>query len=247
MNKAIRLLLWILITAVLLAGVTALFWPGTGNSGQNTAARDRRVLEWIYHPERHPDWVVEAGQRCGTAPFLLPSSGFIGYLWDDSFRPGHRHQGIDLFSGTQSGETAVLAAADGYLTRLADWKSSVILRIPQDPFDPSRQIWLYYTHMADASGYSLIHAAFPPGVSEIFVRAGDLIGYQGNYSGTAGQPVGVHLHFSIVLDDGQGKFLNELAIENTLDPSSYLGITLNAQHNPANIPLCPPTSAGVSP
>lgn len=32
----------------------------------------------------------------------------------------------------------------------------------------------------------------------------------------------MHLHFSIVKDDGNGRFLNELRIENTLDPSPYL-------------------------
>ena len=31
-----------------------------------------------------------------------------------------------------------------------------------------------------------------------------------------------------VLDDGQGGFRNELDIRNTLDPSPYLGLALNA-------------------
>ncbi|MGH2521877.1 MAG: hypothetical protein ACRDH2_05165 [Anaerolineales bacterium] len=34
----------------------------------------------------------------------------------------------------------------------------------------------------------------------------------------------MHLHFSIVQDDGRGRFKNELKIENTLDPSPYLGL-----------------------
>jgi hypothetical protein len=38
----------------------------------------------------------------------------------------------------------------------------------------------------------------------------------------------MHLHFSIVLDDGQGNFRNELQIDNTLDPSPYLGLAVNA-------------------
>jgi len=37
----------------------------------------------------------------------------------------------------------------------------------------------------------------------------------------------MHLHFSIVKDDGQGQFLNELEIRNTLDPGPYLGIVVN--------------------
>ena len=127
--------------------------------------------------------------------------------------------------------TPVYAAYPGYVTRQADWKSTVIIRIPSDPFQPGRQIWTYYTHMADLQGYSFISDQFPPGTSEVYVDAGTLLGYQGNYSGMPGNPTGVHLHFSIVLDDGQGKYLNELAIGNTLDPSPYLGISLNAAFN----------------
>jgi polysaccharide pyruvyl transferase WcaK-like protein len=50
--------------------------------------------------------------------------------------------------------------------------------------------------------------------------------------------VGVHLHFSIVRDDGSGKYLNELEINNTLDPSLYFGLNLNAKNAPALPVLC---------
>lgn len=203
------------------------------------SARSARVWEWLKNPQAHPDWAVQAGERCGDAPFQMPTSGLIGFLWDDSFRPGHRHSGLDIFGGSQAGIMPVHAAYDGYLTRLADWKSTVIIRIPSDPLQPGRQIWTYYTHMASPAGESFVDAAFPPGTSEVFVPAGTLLGYQGNYSGTPGNPTGVHLHFSIVLDDGNGSFRNELEIANTLDPSPYLGIALNARQNPADLPVCP--------
>jgi murein DD-endopeptidase MepM/ murein hydrolase activator NlpD len=202
------------------------------------ANRTAQVLEFLRNPVAHPDWMVRAGERCGDAPFILPTDGFIGYLWDDSFRVGHRHQGIDIFGGTDVGVTPVLAAYPGYLSRLEDWKSSVIVRVPEDPLNKGRQIWVYYTHMAGPSGDSTISPEFPAGVEEVYVEAGTLLGYQGNYSGDPGNPVGVHLHFSIVLDDGSGRFLNELQIENTLDPSPYLGLPLNAIANPGEIPLC---------
>ncbi len=124
--------------------------------------------------------------------------------------------------------TPVVAAYDGYLTRAADWRSAVIIRHPIDPLQPDRQIWTYYTHLADADGNSFIDPDFPPGTSEEFVPAGTLLGYQGNYSGDPNNPTGIHLHFSIVLDDGQGNFENELDIGNTLDPTNYLGIEVNA-------------------
>lgn len=191
------------------------------------------VFQFIYHPEEHPDWVIADKNRCGDAPFILPSRGYIGFVWDISFKPFHRHQGVDLFGGTDPGITPVYAAYDGYLTRETDWVSTTILRIPQDPLQPSRQIWLYYTHMALPDGQSTIIDRFPPGSSEIPVKQGDLIGYQGNYSGTPGSPTGVHIHFSIVKDDGLGNYLNELKIKNTIDPSAYFGMNLNANRFPS--------------
>ena len=200
--------------------------------------RSLKVFEFLRNPLNHQELILPARSRCGEAPFILPTSGMIGFMWGDSFRPGHRHQGIDIFSGTDVGETPVYAAYDGYLTRRRDWKSSLIIRIPSDPLQPDRQIWTYYTHMADLSGNSLITLDFPPGTSEVFVTAGSLLGYQGNYSGTPGNPTGVHLHFSIVKDDGEGLFRNELEIKNTLDPSIYFGMDLNASENLDSIPAC---------
>jgi len=204
----------------------------------STLQRSRKVMDFLKNPTAHQASVVTGLTRCGEAPFLLPTSGLIGFLWDDSFRIGHHHQGIDIFSGTDVGEMPIYAAYDGYLTRMSDWKSSVIIRIPADPLQPDRQIWTYYTHMADESGESLIDAAYPPGTADVFVAAGTRLGYQGNYSGRPDQPTGVHLHFSIVKDDGQGKFLNELEIGNTLDPSSYFGMPLNGKQNKDLIPQC---------
>ena len=201
--------------------------------------RSVRVMDWIRNPSAHQEWAVRAGTRCGTdVPFIIPTDGFIGYLWDDSFKIGHRHQGIDIFGGTGVGVTPVVAAYPGYLTRLPDWKSSVIVRIPEDPLQPGRQIWLYYAHMAGPAGNSFISADFPPGTYEKFVEAGTLLGYQGDYSGDPNNPVGVHLHFSIVLDNGDGHFRNEQEIRNTLDPSPYLGLPLNARQSVGGVVVC---------
>lgn len=236
----------LLVFSVLVVGGIVGAWyfflrPGSSGS------RSSRVVSFIRNPGAHADWVIPAGARCGSAPFAFPTDGFVGFLWDDSFRPGHRHTGIDIFGGAQPGQTPVVAAYDGYLTRLPDWKSTVIIRIPDDPLQPGRQIWTYYTHLADEQGNSFVSPEFPPGTTEQFVPAGTLLGYQGNYSGTPGNPTGVHLHFSIVLDDGQGRFRNELEIQNTLDPSPYFALDLNAKSNINQIPVCRTESAEVSP
>lgn len=202
------------------------------------AVRLANFNAWMQNPASHPEWNMQAGTRCGDAPFIFPTNGLVGFLWDDSFRPGHRHQGIDIFGGEGVGVTPVIAAYPGYLTRLPEWKSSVIVRVPDDPLRPRRQIWLYYTHMADQDGASYISDQFPPGTSEQWIEAGTFLGRQGNYSGDPYNPTGVHLHFSIVKDDGLGNFRNELEIKNTLDPSPYLGMRLNANENPAMTPVC---------
>jgi len=222
----------IFVVALVTAVVTAyyLYRPN--------AARINKFRQWMNNPAAHPDWKLLAGSQCGSAPFLFPTDGMVGFLWGDFMGRLHKHQGIDIFAGTDIGVTKVISAYPGYLTRLPDWKSSIIVRVPSDPLKPGRQIWLYYTHMADPNGNSFISEEFPAGTSEKYVEAGVFLGYQGDYSGDPNNPVGVHLHFSIVEDDGTGKFKNELEIKNTYDPSPYLGLPLNASENRDNVPLC---------
>jgi len=210
---------------------------------QPVGLRAAQVFAWIKSPGSRPDIVITAGTRCGNAPFIFPTTGVVGFLWDDSFSLGHRHQGIDIFAGTEINITPVISVYPGYLTRLSDWKSSVIVRIPKDPLQPNRQMWVYYTHMADPRGNSFISTDFPPGTFEVPVEAGTLLGHQGDYSGDPNNPVGVHVHVSIVKDD-QGTFMNELDINNTYDPSPYFGLALNAKQNPDKIPVCETAANG---
>ena len=231
MKSMPKFLISIIIIAVIVLAYFFVKQPGT-------AGRSYQLMKWFKNQDKSNLPQVANGTVCGSAPFQQPTDGIIGYIWGDSFRPGHHHQGIDIFGGEEPGITPVYTAYSGYLTRLPDWKSTVIIRIPEDPLQPSRQIWTYYTHFADENGNSYISDMFPPGTYELFVEAGTLLGYQGNYSGTPGHPVGVHLHFSIVKDDGQGQFLNELDIKNTIDPSPYFQMNLNAKDNPLDIPTC---------
>jgi hypothetical protein len=226
------LIISVIFVALIAAGATAYY------TYRPNAARIDKFRQWIRNPDSHSDWKLGAGSQCGSAPFLFPTDGFAGFLWGDSFGLRHTHQGIDVFGGTEAGLTPVVSAYPGYLTRLPEWKSAVIVRVPNDPLNPGRQIWLYYTHMADRFGNSYIAEEFPAGTSEKPIEAGIFLGYQGDFSGDPNNPVGVHLHFSIVEDDGTGEFKNELDIDNTIDPSPYLGISLNGYENRDRVPLC---------
>lgn len=237
-----RAVYWTMLAGVLIGLGAFLYWKF--HPVANQVNRSNRVTAWIRNPADHPEWAVPAGKSCQLPapqpqpPFVMPTDGYIGYLWDDSFRPGHRHSGIDIFGGTAVGVTPVVAAYPGYLTRLPEWRSAVIVRVPEDPLEPTRQIWLYYTHMANPAGNSFISSDFPPGTEEKYIEAGTFLGYQGNYTGDAYNPSGVHLHFSIVLSGPDGSFLNELEIKNTLDPSPYFGLPLNGKTSPDEVIVC---------
>jgi murein DD-endopeptidase MepM/ murein hydrolase activator NlpD len=192
---------------------------------------NREVLEWQSGDQATRSALVTVHREaCPNAPFILPADGFIGLLYGDPRGPYSRvtpHQGIDIFSDTEPGLTPVYAAYGGYITREPEWRSTLIQRIPDDPLNPGAQIWLYYTHMADREGNDFIEEAFAPGTSELFVEQGTLLGYTGDYNGGSLRTVWVHLHFSIVKDDGSGRYLNELDFTNTVDPSPYLGMSLH--------------------
>ena len=199
--------------------------------------RNQAFIQWSTGDETdRADLITSQREACTGAPFILPTDGFIGLLYEDPRGPysnSNPHQGIDIFSQDDAGTTPVYAAHDGYVSRDASWRSALILRVPDDPLRPGNQIWLYHAHMADSEGNSFIDDAFPPGASEVFVEQGTLLGYTGDYNGNSARSIWVHLHFSIVKDDGNGRYLNELEFNNTLDPSPYLGMAVNYQCIPA--------------
>jgi hypothetical protein len=173
--------------------------------------------------------VITGLAQCPAAPFIMPTAGWIGVLYGDSSLGTVNHTGLDIFGLQGNGVTPVYAAYDGYLTRLPEWVSAVIIRHLDDPLVPGRQIWTYYTHMADANGRSYIIDQIPPGTFELKVKQGTLLGYQGDYNGQSWRHIDTHLHFSIVRDDGRGHFLNETDLANTVDPSPYLGMRLSSR------------------
>jgi peptidoglycan LD-endopeptidase LytH len=195
--------------------------------------RNQTLLQWATaDPDIRAELVTVQREACPGAPFILPADGFVGLLYEDPRGPYSRfnpHQGIDIFSNDDGGVTAVYAAADSYVTREENWRSALILRVPDDPLNPGNQIWLYYSHMADRAGNSFIVDAFLPGTEEKFVEQGTLLGYTGDYNGRSPRTIWVQLHFSIVKDDGNGRYLNELKFNNTLDPTPYWGMAVNYQ------------------
>lgn len=222
----------LILLLLALAGL-ALFlvmrWYFGGDSGSNTL-----IARFLRQPETRAGLMNAGYSACPGAPFILPSEGLIGLLYADTARPytvTRRHTGLDIFGDGTSGTVPIVAAYPGWLTRLEDWRSTVAIR-HEDPLEAGRTIWTYYTHMASRDGEtSYIADDFPPGTRERFVAQGTLLGYQGEFAGNA-PPIAMHLHFSIVLADAAGIFLNEAVLSNTLDPTPYLGMALAIDANP---------------
>ena len=213
---------FIVLSILFIAAIALYFAIKQFVGPQNRAMRQW----WRGDSQARQALIVTQRERCPGAPFILPADGFIELLYGDPRGPYSEespHQGIDIFSDAGPGIIPVYAAYNGYVSREDGWKSTLIQRIPNDPLQPERQIWLYYTHMADRQGNDFIEGAFSPGTRELFVEQGTLLGYTGDYNGDSLRSVWVHLHFSIVKDDGLGRYTNELAFENTIDPSPYLG------------------------
>ena len=200
-------------------------WVGYAYLG----GRNGPVFAFIKDPYAHQDWITPSGLQCPNAPFIIPSGGYIGYLYEDVFQLARKHTGIDIFGGVGAAKCQYmrLMMVLSRVKRTGNRRS--FLRIPQDPLQPDRQIWVYMTHMADRNGNGLIDQLFPPGAKEVPVKQGQVLGFQGDYSGNPKRPVGVHLHLSIVKDDGTGHYMNETILANTLDPSPYFGMDLNAK------------------
>lgn len=220
----------ILVIAVLVIACLVLWWVYSNLRGLS-GERAREFLAWGRGDEQvRAELVTVQRDVCPGAPFVLPTDGYIGLLYADPNGPYSQaspHQGIDIFSNAAAGVMPVYAAYEGYISRESGWRSALIQRVPDDPLFPGRQIWLYYAHMADRDGNSFIQEAFSPGATEVYVERGTLLGYTGDYNGGALRDIWVHLHFSIVRDDGRGRYANELQFPNSIDPTPYLGLPLN--------------------
>lgn len=222
-----QVLLIMIPLAVLVCGYTV--WWLTG-----WLAPDYDALRvWFERPAERAALITN-NARCPDAPFMLPSAGFVGLLWNDPrgiWTPVNPHSGLDIFGDGEPGQVPVVATYDGYLTREENWVSAVIIRHPDDPLNPGQPVWTYYAHMASVDG-ATSYILFSPGTREMWVEQGQLIGYQGLYNGGSDRQIGLHVHFSIVRGDGD-TYSNETLFRNTLDPSPYTGMPLNHGGQPA--------------
>ena len=155
---------------------------------------------------------------CPSGEWRLPSNGLFGIQWMKS--------GIDFFGRGNAGKIPVYAVADGLLTRQTDWVDSVAI-LHDDPLHPAKKVWSYYGGMAAPNGTdSYVVGDFPAGTTNVPVQSGQLIGYQGSWSGNPPWPKWVHMFFAVIDSSEQNTFPEKVTPEITLDPVPYLGLTV---------------------
>jgi len=167
---------------------------------------------------------------CPSGEWRLPSDGLFGIQWMKS--------GIDFFGRGNAGKIPVYAVADGLLTRQTDWVDSVAI-LHNDPLHPAKKVWSYYGGMAAPNGTdSYVVGDFPAGTTNVPVQSGQIIGYQGSWSGNPPWPKWVHMFFAVIDSSEQNTFPEIVTPEITLDPVPYLGLTVETGNENPQLLKC---------
>ncbi len=159
---------------------------------------------------------------CLGAVWRLPSDGALGVQWESG--------GLNFFGRGNLGEVPVYAVADGLLMRPPDWNDAVAIQ-HADPLNPGATVWSVYGGMSAANGTdSLVAKDFPIGVENVPVKAGQLLGYQGSWSGNPSWPKWMHALFILTRPTDQGAFPTQFTPSLALDPTPYLNLALQAEN-----------------
>jgi hypothetical protein len=157
---------------------------------------------------------------CPRAAWRLPSDGSLGiHLVND---------GIEFFGNAKEASAPVSAMADGMLTRPPEWVDAVVI-LHDDPLRPGEKVWAFYGGMAAANGIdSFVAQDFPAGITDIPVKSGQLLGYQGRWSGNPPWPQWVHMFLAVVDARGQSAPPRNITSADLLDPAPYLGLLIES-------------------
>ena len=199
---------------------------------QNYAPTDFLAETIVYQPTEVGMGDITKFKVCPDAPWRLPTSGTLG-MWWITYQLAFMGEGYE-------NHVPVYAVADGLLMRRPDWNNAVAIQ-HDDPVRQGEKVWSFYGGMADSMDeQSFVVSDFPPDSVGVLVNAGQLLGYQGMWSGEQGAPIWVHLHFAVVAALEDGSFPDEIVSlvaegepdktepQFALDPSPYLG-TIRSQ------------------
>lgn len=168
---------------------------------------------------------AESLDACPGALWRLPSDSRLGVKWQDDQ--------LLFFGQGNEGQVPIYAVADGLLWRPEGMLDGVIIQ-HDDPLEAGRKIWSYYGSMSAANGKdSFVEEEFAVGVEKVPVKAGQLLGYQGSWSGNPQWPTWIHVQFALIQSTGEFPWTSPSAF--FLDPSPYLGLALKSEKDTSNL------------
>lgn len=160
-------------------------------------AKNIRANSLFFEPKNFENNIYPKNRACLGAPWQLPTDAHMGMFW-------YNRQLLMMGAG-HSGHVPVYAVADGVLYQFPEWKTSVAIQ-HDDPFKPGKKLWSFYGDLAPAfdaeNAYIVDHLI---GLKGVTVRAGDLIGYQGQWLGPS-QQTWVHVRFTLLPAKEDGSF-----------------------------------------
>ena len=168
---------------------------------------------------------AEVLSACPGTSWQLPSDSRLGVKWQED--------GLMFFGQGNDGQVPIYAVADGLLWRPEGWTDAVIIE-HDDPLAQGKKIWTFYGGMTSANGTeSFVAEEFPIGAKNVPVKAGQLIGYQGSWSGNPQWPMWIHVYFGLVRATGNfPEAFNNFTI---LNPSQHLGLALKPETQMPNM------------
>lgn len=164
---------------------------------ENYVAQNIRANSLVFEPKNFENEIYPKNRSCLGSPWQLPTEAHLGMFW-------YNRQLLMMGAG-HSGQVPVYAVADGVLYQFPEWKTSVAIQ-HDDPFNAGKKLWSFYGDMAPAfdaeNAYIVDHLI---GLKGVPVRAGDLIGFQGQWLGPS-QQTWVHVRFSLLPAEDDGSF-----------------------------------------
>jgi hypothetical protein len=185
-------------------------------------ASDLKADTILFRPRSTAEISLPVDGACPGAAWPFPTSGALGLRWYNK-TPSLMGIGYD-------NSVPVYAVADGQLMRRADWPDAVAI-LHDDPLEPGQKVWAFYGGMSSWNVQaSYVNAAFPPGSTDVPVKAGELLGYQGSY-----RYAWTHLHFAIVPPLPDGSFPAALVWRETEQDLSLIQARLQIDYrNPTD-------------
>jgi len=170
---------------------------------------------------------------CSGGFWRLPSRANLGYRYDQGL--------LTLYSAGAEGQISVTAAADGWVYRSYDLPGGSMIVVYDDPLAPEERVIAYYGDMLAYRGNDqYVSGVYPTGTQGLPISKGDLIGYQGMWSGTINRQDWLHVTFGIApfnqnyLDDPA------LLLDNLINPASYFGIDIDPSSDSVERIKCQP-------